>query len=193
VGGRPAHDITALLDRAAGGDESASEALVPLLYDELRALAGSFFRGRTPAHTLQPTALVHELYLKLDRARPIEWESRGHFLAVAARAMRQILANHAEARRAAKRGGNRARVTLSGVDGTPAPEVEGDLLDLDDAMRKLEALSPDQARVVELRFLAGGDEEEVARMLDVSPRTVRRRWRMARAFLRSELSGDAPS
>ena len=186
-------EVTELLARIGGGDEGASNALLVLLYDELRGLAQGFFRRRHPGETLQPTALVHEVFLKLTRGRRIDWESRGHFLAVAARAMRQILANHAEKRRALKRGGDRARVTLSGLGTTPSPEAQVDLIDLDDALGKLAAVSPEQARIVEMRFLAGGSEEDVARALDVSARTVRRQWRMARAFLRAELAGEDPA
>lgn len=182
-----------MLARAAAGDDLASEALLPLLYDELRALARGFFRSRTPAHKLQPTALVHEAFLKLTRGRDTDWESRAHFLAVAAKAMRQILANHAEARRAAKRGGGRARVTLSGLATPPAAEAQIDLIDLDDALAKLAELSPQQARIVSMRFFAGAEEADIALTLGVSERTVRRQWRMARAFLGNELSGGGLS
>ena len=186
-------EITDLLARAAGGDDLASEALLPLLYDELRALARGYFRRRGAGDTLQPTALVHEAYLKLVRGRDSDWESRAHFRAVAALAMRQVLANHAEKRRAAKRGGDRARVTLSGLGSDSDPVIQIDLIDLDDALGKLAELSPQQARIVELRFLAGAEEAEVAAALGVSERTVRRQWRMARAFLASELSGGGIS
>ncbi len=186
-------EVTEMLARIGGGDEGASDALLVLLYGELRGLARGFFRRRTPGETLQPTALVHEVFLKLTRGRRIDWESRGHFLAVAAKAMRQILANHAERRRAKKRGGDRARVTLAGLGATPSPEEQVDLIDLDDALVKLAAVSPEQARIVEMRFLAGVSEQEAALALGVSERTVRRQWRMARAFLRAEMSGESPS
>jgi len=185
-------EVTEMLARIEGGDERASDALLVVLYEELRGLARGFFRRRTPGETLQPTALVHEVFLKLTRGCRIDWESRGHFLAVAAKAMRQILANHAERRRAKKRGGDRERVTLAGLGTTPSPAEHIDLIDLDDALGKLAAVSPEQARVVEMRFLAGVSEQEAARALGVSDRTVRRQWRMARAFLRAEMSeGDA--
>jgi len=186
-------EITGILARVNAGDEGATEALLPLLYDELRSLARSFFRRQGPGQTLQPTALVHEAFLKLTRGKPIDWESRAHFFAVAAKAMRQILLNQAEKRRAAKRGGGRARVTLSGL-GTPArPDAQIDLLDLDDALTKLAALSPQQAEIVSMRFLTGLEEQEVAHALGVSARTVRRQWRMARAFLKLELAGEGLS
>ncbi len=185
-------EVTEMLARIEGGDEAASDALLVVLYEELRGLAQGFFNRRSPGETLQPTALVHEVFLKLTRGARIDWESRGHFLAVAAKAMRQILANHAERRRTKKRGGDRARVTLAGIGETPSPEAQVDLIDLDDALGKLVAVSPEQARIVEMRFLAGGSEEDVARTLGVSARTVRRQWRMARAFLRAEMSGEDP-
>jgi RNA polymerase sigma factor (TIGR02999 family) len=188
-----AREVTEILARVSNGDGDASAALLVLLYEELRGLAHGFFRRRSPGQTLQPTALVHEVYLKLTRGRDIGWESRAHFLAVAARAMRQILANHAERRRAKKRGGGRARVTLSGLGSPPRPEEQVDLIDLDDALAKLAAVSSEQARAVEMRFLAGVSEEEIALALDVSTRTVRRHWRMARAFLKAEMSGEGPS
>jgi RNA polymerase sigma factor (TIGR02999 family) len=189
---RDPSDITRLLTRASEGDSLASEVLLPLLYDRLRDLARGYLRRR-PRQTLQPTALVHEAFLKLTRGREIDWESRAHFYAVAAKAMRQILANHAQARRAAKRGGDRGRVTLSGL-GTPSrQEDQIDLIDLDQALSRLAELSPLQARIVEMRFLTGLEEEETARVLDLSARTVRRHWRMARAFLNCELSGGGLS
>ena len=184
------HEITNLLGRAKQRDESATEALLPLLYDQLRALAGGYFRHASPAQTLQPTALVHEAFLKLTRGNTPDWESRAHFFAVAAMAMRQILANHAEKKRALRRGGGRPRVTLSGVATPYDRDVQIDLIDLHDALSKLAELSPDQAQIVELRFLAGLDEREVAHLLDTSERTVRRKWRMARAFLACELGGE---
>jgi RNA polymerase sigma factor (TIGR02999 family) len=188
-----AREVTEILARIGDGDEDASAALLVLLYEELRGLAHGFFRRQTPGQTLQPTALVHEVFLKLTRGREIDWESRAHFLAVAAKAMRQILGHHAERRRTKKRGGDRARVTLSGLGSPPRPEAHVDLIDLDDALARLNAVSPEQARVVEMRFLAGVSEEQIALALDVSTRTVRRQWRMARAFLKAEMSGDEPS
>jgi RNA polymerase sigma factor (TIGR02999 family) len=185
------HDVTEMLVRAAGGDDSASEALLPLLYDELRAMARGIFQRQAPGHTLQPTALVHEAFIKLTGRRRMDWESRAHFLAVASMAMRQILANHAERKRTAKRGGGGVRVTLAGLGKSPESESAADLIDLDDALTKLADLSPRQARIVEMKFLAGGEDREVAEALDVSASTVRRQWQMALAFLNRELSrGD---
>lgn len=186
----PSSEVTELFARIQDGELGAAEALLPLLYRELRAMAGSYFQRQTPGHTLQPTALVHEVFLKLARGQDADWQSRAHFLAVAARAMRQILANHAEKKRAAKRGGGRPRVTLSGLATPPHAERLVDLIDLDDALAALAEVSPRQARIVEMRFLAGIGEEEIAHVLEVSTRTVQREWRMARAFLKCELSGD---
>lgn len=186
-------EITEMLGRIERGDDQAAEDLLPVLYEELRGLAGGFFRKQDPGQTLQPTALVHEAFLKLTRGESIDWESRAHFFAVAAMAMRQILADHADSKRAVKRGGRMPRVTLSGLV-TPARTVsEIDLIDLDEALTKLAALSPRQARIVEMRFLAGVEERDIARALGLSERTVRRQWRMARAFLKGELSGEGVS
>jgi RNA polymerase sigma factor (TIGR02999 family) len=181
--------VTEFLARIEGGDKVDAEGLLPLLYDELRGLARAWFRRLPPGQTLQPTALVHEAFLKLSGSRDSGWESRAHFFAVAAKAMRQLLANHVERRRAAKRGGGWKRVTLSGLAGSETAS-EIDLVALHEALARLEGLSPRQSRVVELRFLAGLGEAEVAHLLDVSTRTVEREWRMARAFLECELSGD---
>lgn len=186
-------EITKILARIGQGNDSATAALLPLLYEELRVLAGSYFRQQDSDHTLQPTALVHEAFIKLVGSGEQSWESRAHFMAVAAKAMRQILINHAQARNAAKRGGGRQRVTLSGLQ-TPAETVtEIDLLDLGQALSQLEALSPRKAEIVELRFLAGLEEDEIARLLDLSVSTIQREWRLARAFLNSALRGESLS
>jgi RNA polymerase sigma factor (TIGR02999 family) len=186
----PSREITEVLAQVGRGDASAAAGLLPLIYAELHALAGSYFRRENPAHTLQPTALVHEAFLKLTTPTHPSWESRSHFFAVAARAMRQILANHVQGRKTAKRGGGRQRVTLSGLATPSDVESQIDLIDLSNALDKLAELSPRQAHVVEMRFFAGLGEEEIALVLDTSVRTVRRDWRMARAYLLSELSGQ---
>lgn len=188
----PQGDVTEILERARQGESSAVATLLPLVYGELRALGASFLQRQGPEHTLQPTALVHEAYLKLVGPATIEWESRAHFFAVAAKAMRQILTDHARRKKAAKRGGNeeRQRVTLSGLD-TPLPVEEIDLLALEDALAKLGEIDPRQCQIVEMRFLAGLKVSEVAEVLGVSTPTVEREWRMARAWLRRELGGDA--
>ena len=183
-------DVTKLLVEAARGEEPATTALLPMVYAELRALAGAYFRRDGAGHTLQPTAVVHEAFLKLVGSETPSWESRAHFLAVASKAMRQVLTDHARRKRAAKRGGQRKRLTLSGLEGTPPAESEIDLLALEDALGKLAELAPRQARIVEMRFFAGLGTKDVAHVLGVSTRTVDREWRVARAFLRSELSRD---
>ena len=184
-------DVTQVLARAARGDDSAVAVLLPLVYDSLRALAGSFFRQQQADHTLQPTALVHEAYVKLLGSTQSDWENRAHFFAVAAKAMRQILADHARAKKTAKRGGpDRKRVTLSGLK-TPPIDREIDIVALEDALAELGRIDPRQCRVVELRFLAGLSVDDTARVLKISAPTVKREWRMARAWLQRELDGDA--
>ena len=186
-------DVTALLHSIEAGDRAATDELFPLVYAELRALAGSFFRGQRPDHTLQPTALVHDAYLKLVRQPDLHVTGRAHFMAVASRAMRHILINHARERRAAKRGGGASRVTL--LDAALAEKVERhevDPIELDDAMRRLEELDERQCRIVELRFFGGLSVDDAATVLGVSAPTVKRDWKMARAWLFDELVGDSP-
>jgi RNA polymerase sigma-70 factor (ECF subfamily) len=183
----PSATATAILARVRQGDASAAAELLPFVYDELRALASGFFRRQNPNHTLQPTALVHEAFAKLAGWSD-EWESRAQFLAVAAKAMRQVLADHARSKRAAKRGGGRGRVTLSGLATPPVEPTPIDLIALDEALAELSALSPRQGQIVEMRFLAGLDEREIAHVLGVTTRTVQREWRIAKAFLRAALS-----
>jgi len=189
MGEAGSREITEILLQIGRGDVSAAAGLLPLIYTELRALAGSYFRQQNRAHTLQPTALVHEAFLKLTAPSDRSWESRSHFFAVAAKAMRQILANHAQRKKAIKRGGRMRRVTLSGLATPSDVESQVDLIDLNDALDRLAELSPRQATIVEMRFLAGLDEGEIAHVLGASVRTVSRDWRMARAFLLSTL-GD---
>ena len=186
------HAATLLLERTQRGDSRAADELLGVVYHELRALAASFFESPNPRHTLQPTALVHEAYVRMINAPNQQWEGRRHFVAVAAKAMRQILANHARDKRAQKRGGGVHGVTLGGddgpVDARSAPRVV-DALALEEAMEKLERLDPEQCRVVELRYFAGLSVEESAAVLGVSDRTVKREWRMARAQLLLWLGG----
>ena len=189
--------ITQLLDQAGQGHSSAVDQLLPLVYDELRGLASSFFRSQRADHTLQPTALVHEAYAKLvssdsDLSGEARWNGRAHFFAVAAKAMRQILANHARDRRTAKRGGDWQRVTLNEAF-TPSGQRELDLVALDESLAALAALDERQCRIVELRFFAEMTTEEISHVLGVSISTVEREWRMARAWLSANLRrGDAP-
>jgi RNA polymerase sigma factor (TIGR02999 family) len=161
--------------------------LLPLVYDQLRALAGKYMQGERPDHTLQPTALVHEAYLRLIDADRIDLQGKTHFFALAATQMRRILAEHARARKAAKRGGGARRVTLSDAKAFADNGVV-DMLALDEAMDKLTLESPRQSRVVELRYFGGLSVEETARILDVSASTIKGDWRMAKAWLARELS-----
>ncbi len=186
------HDVTRILSELKDGDESATQRLMPLVYEELRALAGSFFQAQQVGHTLQPTALVHEAYLRMVRVPDTKWTNRKHFFRVAAPAMRQLLIDHARRRRAAKRGGDTLTVTLDSSFADRqvglCPQSSGiDLVALDEVITKLTSLDERQGRIVELRFLAGLTVEETADVLDVSPRTVELDSRLARAWLRREL------
>jgi RNA polymerase sigma-70 factor (ECF subfamily) len=187
-----AADITGLLVSWQAGDESALNALLPIVYGELRRQARRALRREADGHTLQPTALVHEAYLRLIDQRRAHWESRTQFFAVAAQLMRRILVDHARARRRAKRGGGAAQITLTDVGAHEGPgafdETSVDTLDLDDALTRFAALDPDKARLVELRYFAGLSIPEAAAALGVSQATVGREWVVARAWLRRELS-----
>jgi len=181
-------DVTSLLVAWSEGDDSALAQLVPRVYDELRRIAHHHLRAERPGRTLQTTALVHEAYLRLVDTRRVRWESRAHFLSVAAQAMRRILVDAARARGARKRGGNAAVVSLDGA-ALLAPQREASLVALDDALTALAEVDPRKSRVVELRYFGGLSVEETAAVLRVSPETVHRDWRVAKAFLLRELSG----
>jgi len=175
-----------LLREVGGGNRDAADRLLPHVYDELRMLAEKLFRGKRSGQTLQPTALVHEAYLRLVDQERSDWKDRAHFVAVAAKAMRRILIDHFRARAASKRGGGWKKVTLSAVDvATPAPEV--DFLALEEALTRLAALDERQIKVVELRYFGGLSVEEVAEVLGLSKTTVEGEWRAARAWLGREL------
>ena len=178
-------DVTGLLRRWSEGDKQALEGLLPLVYEELRALAASCFRSERPDHTLQPTALVHEAYLRLIGQEHVAWQNRAHFFGIAAQMMRRILVDHARARHAAKRGGG--QVTLMLDDAVALPKQRNvDLLALDAALTELAELDARQSQIVELRFFAGLSIEDTARVLAISPATVKREWATARAWLRRE-------
>ncbi|HPF39395.1 MAG TPA: sigma-70 family RNA polymerase sigma factor [Phycisphaerae bacterium] len=181
--------ITQILGELSDGERSAAERLVPFVYKELRALAGSYLRNARANHTLQPTALVHEAYLRLVRS-DAGWSSRKHFFDVAAMAMRQLLTDHARRRATKKRGGKAQQMSLTLSDVPSDVMAEVDLIALDEALTRLSELDPRQARIVELRYLAGLSIEETADVLETSPRTVTREWRVARAWLRTQLSED---
>jgi RNA polymerase sigma-70 factor (ECF subfamily) len=181
------HSVTALLRAWGAGDARAPEALVPLVYAELRRQASRALRREGEGHTLQATALVHEAWLRLDGQHDARWESRTQFLAVAAQMMRRVLVDHARTRRALKRGGGGTHVTLGDANLAAASPDEVDVLALDDALARLAELDPRKARLVELRYFAGMSIPEAATALGVSQATVGREWAVARMWLRREL------
>ena len=181
-------EITRLLKEWANGTQSALNALTPLVYGELRRLAASYMRSESPAHTLQPTALVHEAFLRLVGHAP-DCENRSQFYGVAAHLIRQILIDHARNRQAVKRRAHFVNLSLDG-DLVVSPERDADLVALDEALERLAALDPRKARVVEMRFFGGLSVQESAEVLKVSEVTVRRDWQFAKTWLLRELSGE---
>jgi RNA polymerase sigma-70 factor (ECF subfamily) len=171
-------------------NEKAVAELMPLVYDELRRLAAGYLRRERPGQTLQPTALVNEAFVRLSQERGKPFQNRTHFLAIAALSMRQILVQRARARHAEKRGGGAERITLDeSIARAPQPSDAGvDVLALDEALTRLAALDPQQAKIVELRYFGGLTIEEAAEALEISPATVKRQWTVARAWLRRELT-----
>ncbi len=186
----PGPDLTHILSAAAGGDEGAARELLPLVYEQLRALAASHMRNERPGHTLPPTALVHEVYLRLVREERASWRDRAHFFAVAATAMRRILVNHARDRKRLKRGGDRTRQPLDEL-ADRFEERSGDLGELDAALERLRTLHARQAEIVELRFFAGLGSEQIAELTGRSTRSVERDWAAARAWLKGEIERSA--
>ena len=184
-------DATMLLQRAHDGDSTAARELLPLVYEQLRAIAGSYFQSQPSDHTLQPTALVHEAYLKLINVPDGEWNSRVHFCAVAATAMRQILQDRARRRGADKRGGDMQRAPLENIQ-EPSSNGAIDIVALDAALEELGHIAPRQARIVELRYFGGLTIAETSQVLDISHGTVETDWRFARAWLKRELSDSTP-
>ena len=184
-------EIVCELSRGGGDGSSTAEKLFPVVYEELRRLARSYMNRETPGHTLQPTALVHEAYLKLVDQTRADWKGRTHFFAVGARVMRRLLVDHARERGALKRGAGWHPVTLSGVfEGFAAGAMEPErLLDLNAALERLSALDEREAKVVTLRFFGGLTIDQVSEVLGVSKRTVEYDWRHAQAWLKNELSG----
>jgi RNA polymerase sigma factor (TIGR02999 family) len=180
-------EVTRLIEAAAGGDRRAAAELLPLVYDELRVLAAARLAAEAPGHTLQPTALVHEAYLRLvGPADANRWDHRGHFFAAAAEAMRRVLVDHARHRNREKRGGNLGRAELPDV---PARDPDERLLALDDALTRLAAEDPVAARVVELRHFAGLGHEGIAAALGLTVYAARQKWTYARAWLRDAMTG----
>jgi RNA polymerase sigma factor (TIGR02999 family) len=180
------HQVTGLLLKWGEGDESALNELIPLVHDELRRIAGGCMAGERRGHSFQATALVNEAYLRLIDVRRVSWQNRAHFLAMAARLMRRILVDVARSKGYQKRGGGATRVTLEGAL-LVTPEPDHDLAALDDALQDLSAFDERKARVVELRYFGGLSVEETSSVLAVSPETVMRDWKFARAWLLKEL------
>jgi len=188
----PTPDVTDLLLLWNAGERRALEQLTPLLYQDLRRLAGDVFKGERPGHTLSATVLVHEVYMRLVDQRRVRWENRAHFLGAAAHIMRRVLVDHARARDAAKRGGGSTKIELTegmAVAGGTAAEV----IDLDAALTRLAALDDRKARIVEMKFFGGLTNQEVATALGVSGATVEREWTITRAWLIREMGPHAGS
>jgi RNA polymerase sigma-70 factor (ECF subfamily) len=181
-----APDVTQILQEIRDGDGDAPARLMPLVYDELRRLADHYLRQERPDHTLQPTALVHEAYLKLVDQTSVDWQNRAHFFGVSAQVMRQILVDHARRHRASKRGGLQQKLTLDEAIDYSQP-LDVDLVALDDALTALAQLDARQSKIVELRFFGGLTIEETAVALGISPATVKVDWGMAKAWLRREI------
>jgi RNA polymerase sigma factor (TIGR02999 family) len=179
-------DTTQMLVELSNGDRSAASRLMPAVYDQLRELAARYMAGERQDHTLQPTALVHEAFVRLIDQSGIDWKSRAHFFAIAAEVMRHVLVDHARRRNAVKRGASVQRVTLN-ESADVAGRDEIDVLALDEALEELNRLNERQRKVIDLRFFGGMTVEEAAHVLEVSPQTVRLDWRMARAWLHQRL------
>ncbi len=181
-----ADNVTKLLIDLSNGDRNAVDILLPVIYDELRKLAANYLRRERPDHTLQPTALVHEAYLRLVDQTRVNWQNRAHFFGVAAQIMRRLLVDHARRHNAEKRGQDFKKLSLDeNID--RAVERSGELIALDDALKALAVFDEQKARMVELRYFGGLTLEETADVLGVTPTTIKRHWRFARAFLYGEM------
>ncbi len=190
MGSSSSQPVTELLARWKSGDVSARDALVPLVYDELRRIARRCLSSQSSSNTLQPTALVHEAYLRLARRDSIDWQGRAHFFALSAQMMRQILVDHARMQAAAKRGSNAVTVVVD--EASAVSKVRNlDLIALDDAMQRLAALDPRQCQIVELRFFGGLSIEETAQTVNISPATTKREWATARLWLHRAMSNHS--
>jgi RNA polymerase sigma factor (TIGR02999 family) len=187
----PPGDVTVLLHELKLGNKSALDSLMPLIYTELRRLAGHYLRAERAGHILQPTALVHETYLRLAQHDHTDWQNRAHFLGRAAQIMRRILVDNARARATAKRGGGAIQMNDANFDVKVVGARSEEILAVNQALDRLAALYPQQARVVELRYFAGLTIEETAEAIGISPSTVKRDWMIAAVWLRSELSRSA--
>jgi len=183
-------DVTQLLARWSGGDRAALDSLVPVVYGELRRMAARYLRRERPEHTLQPTALVHEAFVKLIDQRDVRWQNRAHFFGIAAQMMRRVLVDYARERDAQKRGAGALRVPLADSVAIAAAD-RTDVLAVDDALNRLNAIDPDQVRLVELRFFGGLTIEETAEVMGWWAGSVKREWVVAKAWLQREISGAA--
>jgi len=188
---RSTHDVTQLLLAWSDGDQAALEQLTPLVYGELHRLARGYLRRERPGHTLQATALVNEAYLRLIDWKQVRWQNRAHFFGVSAQLMRRILVDFARARHQGKRGGAARQVSFEEAVAV-SPMQAADLVALDEALERLAAIDPRKSRMVELCFFGGLSEGETAEVLKVSPRTVRREWSLARAWLHREVGPGGP-
>lgn len=184
--------VTKIVNELAAGDSSAADRLFPLLYEAFHSLAARYLRGEDKGHTLSPTALVHEAYLKLVDQTRVQWRGKTHFFAVGAQAMRRILVDHVRRKHRVKRGGGRLRIQLD-ENAALSPESDEDLIMVDEALAKLTKVDPRQAAIVEMRFFGGLSVAEVADVLGVSKRTVEGEWTAVRAWLRRELSRQGSS
>jgi RNA polymerase sigma factor (TIGR02999 family) len=182
--------VTELLVRWRSGDPDALRSLMPLVYDEMRRLAHRYLRRERPGHTLQSTALVHEAFVRLTGNAPPQWEDRAHFFGIAAHLMRQILVEYARSRNAGKRGGAVLKLAIDSAN-EPSDRLDLDIVALDDALRDLARIDPQQSRVVELRFFSGLSIEDTAQALEISESTVKRDWNTARVWLYRELDRTA--
>jgi len=189
----PAADVTQLLSKWSGGDQAALDQLLPLVYGELRRLAGSYLRRERSNHTLQSTALVHEAFMRMVNQHDVQWKNRAHFFAIAAQMIRRILVDYARSQHAEKRGSGAVKLALDEAMAVPqAPATDVDLLGLNDALDRLAEMDERQSRIVELRFFAGLSIEETAEVMSLSPASIKREWQTARAWLFREMTRSAP-
>ena len=192
MGGEPQHEVTRILQDWSGGDPDAPERLMPYVYDELRRLARAFLSRERGGHTLQPTALVNEAYLRLVDQTRVNWQNRAHFYGIASSMMRRVLIDHARAHATEKRGGAAIHLSLDDVQ-VPLAQRASDFVALDEALEKLEQFDGRKCRIVEMRFFGGLKDEEIAEVLGVATRTVLRDWKKARLWLYRELSQESPA
>jgi RNA polymerase sigma-70 factor (ECF subfamily) len=186
---QPSADVTGLLKKLMQGDPEASAAIAPMVYLELRRIARAYMRDERASHTLQPTALIHEAWMRLTDQTRVTWRDRTHFFGVAASMMRRVLVDHARHRLAGKRGAGQTPLTLQWIDIDDGGEKMSEVLAVHEALEKLNKIDPRQTQIVEMLYFAGMNVDETAAALDVSPRTVDREWSMARAWLQGQFAG----